>query len=281
MKIIDAHIHTWQLADGKKNWIREKIAALQYDFTMDDFAASVEGYDVEGAIIVQSSSDIAETDRLLAQSAGDPRVLGITGWLDLASEEVAQQADAYLKKPGFSGIRAESPSHFDTGWLLSDPVHRGLGVMAKKKVPVDFLMNCTQLTEFRQIVEPVEGLVSILDHGGRPFVMTGDTSAWKKDIQGIARNTQCYCKLSGLAERAGVEWTADTLEPWVSILLEEFGPERLIFATNWPVMRLMASPKYWIEALDTIFARAGLSHSDQQKIFADNAGQVYLRGVEQ
>jgi L-fuconolactonase len=149
-------------------------------------------------------------------------------------------------------------------------------ILTAKQVPIDYLVNCTQLVAFLRVFDAVPGVCAVLDHGARPFVMTGDTRGWEQDIKDLARNTDCYCKLSGLAERAGVEWNTETLKPWVAILLETFGPERLIFASNWPIMSLMATPQIWLDCLISIFDELGVNADDRGLIFQGNAGNIYL-----
>lgn len=275
MAIVDAHIHTWRINDGKRIWIRDKIAALHRDFSLDDFEAMSSGCNVEAAIVVQAAANSDETDALIDQYQSEDRVAGIIGWLDLAADDIEERAARYAQRPKLCGIRAHPPRQFDMSWLMSAPVQRGLRAMADQSIPVDFLVNCTQLADFKRTLEPLEGLTAVLDHGGRPFVMTGDTAAWARDIADLAKNTDCRCKLSGLAERAGVEWTMETLKPWVAVLLETFGPERLVFASNWPIMTLMARPANWLDALTRILDDFGVSEADRAMIFAGNAKAVY------
>ncbi len=275
MTIIDAHIHTWCLDDGFRIWIRQKIAALQRDFRIEDYAASVEDLGVDAAIVVQSATSSDETDRLIRQYRNDDTVAGVIGWLDLASPDVGDKAAECIENDKFCGIRAHPPHEFDVGWLLSQNVQEGLRVMEEQKIPVDFLVNCTQLSAFTRAIASFPDLPAILDHAGRPFVMTGDTDKWEADIGEIAQHTGCLCKLSGLVERAGVEWDMETLKPWIGILLETFGPDRLIFASNWPVMTLMASPRLWLETVNRLFDDFGVSSTDRQKIFCASALSAY------
>ena len=123
--------------------------------------------------------------------------------------------------------------------------------------------------------DKVPEVTAVLNHGGRPFVMTGDTSNWERDIRTLARETNCYCKISGLVERAGVEWDKETLKPWIAILIDAFGPERLLYASNWPIMTLMATPRIWIEALYEIFHDFGLDKPSREQIFSQTSQKIY------
>lgn len=276
MSVIDAHIHTWDRHDGRKIWIREKIGALQRAFSIDDFRRENRATDVEGALVVQAAADEKETYELIDMYADDPFVLGVVGWLDLTSETLADKLERLRGYEKFSGVRAQPPSQFDADWLISKSVVGGVKTLTEHKLAIDYLVNCNQLVAFRRAFDAVPGVCAVLNHGARPFVMTGDTAAWETDITALARHTNCYCKLSGLAERAGVEWDTETLKPWVAILLEAFGPERLIFASNWPVMTLMATPEIWLDCLTSIFDDLGVTAIERDLIFQKNARTVYL-----
>ena len=273
--IIDAHIHTWQLNDGRLIWTREKIGALYRDFTIADFKEQHTDVNPDGIIIVQATTTRSETIELLQQYANDILVRGVIGWVDLAADDIALKVEELTQLPKLIGIRAHPPHHFDTNWLMSAPVIRGMKMLAKNDIAIDYLVNTTQLDKFRAILDEVPGVRAVLNHGGRPFVMTGDTTEWKRDIYSTARDTDCYCKLSGLVERAGVEWNKETLKPWVEILIDAFGPERLIYASNWPIMTLMATPKIWVNTLIDLFDDFGLEQSAREQIFNTTAMNVY------
>lgn len=273
--IIDSHIHTWRLNDDRKIWIREKIGALYRDFTLDDFKEQNSDLNLQGVFLVQAVTHGSETIELTQQYAHDPFVKGVVGWVDLAADDIAQKIEALTQLPKFAGIRAHPPHQFDANWLMSDPVIRGMKTLCEKNVTIDYLVNTTQLDKFRAIFDKVPGVRAVLNHGGRPFVMTGDTADWERDIRNLARDTNCYCKLSGLAERAGVEWNKETLKPWIEILIDAFGPERLMYASNWPIMTLMATPKIWVDTLIEIFDDFGLPESSRAQILSTTVSQVY------
>jgi L-fuconolactonase len=129
--------------------------------------------------------------------------------------------------------------------------------------------------ETRDLLLEIPELTAIINHGGRPSVMTGELEPWASDMRAIATDTDAYCKVSGLVERAGQEWTTESVRPWVEALLEAFGPQRLIFASNWPVMTIMSSYIGWWEALNSILDTVGASSAERQALLGGTAAKIY------
>lgn len=279
--VIDPHIHLWQLNDGRAIWIREGIAAMAREFSLDDFCeeSAAARLGVEGVHIVQASATHEETEAFLRASREEPFIRGVVGWVDLEDDagRLGETLDRFAALGHLSGIRAYSPRAFDIAWLAQPAVRRGLGVLAARGLPVDALANCTQLAELAEALTGLDDLLVVLNHGGRPFVMTGDLGDWRLEIERLAARPGTVCKLSGLVERAGVEWQAATLKPYVGALLETFGPERLIYASNWPVMRLMSTYARWLDTLEDLMDEFGLTQAERHAILAGNAQRVYER----
>ena len=280
--VIDPHIHLWSLSDGRDIWIRERIEALSRDFSLADFHAQSgrARLAVEGVHVVQASATVEETAHYLEEGRRDPFIRGVVGWVDLEDDpgRLGETLDRLAATGHLSGIRAYPRREFDIGWLALPAVQRGLSLLARRGLPVDALANCTQLAALREALAPLDDLVAVVNHSGRPFVMTGNLTGWREDIAALAARPRTWCKLSGLVERAGVEWTAATLRPWVGALLDTFGPERLIYASNWPVMTLMSTYARWLDTLDALLDEFGLDAGERAAIFRDNAMAVYERG---
>ncbi len=279
--VIDPHIHLWSLEDGREIWIRERIEALSRDFGLADFHAQSTRarLDVEGVHVVQASATVSETEHFLRAGQRNPFIRGVIGWVDLEDDagRLGETLDRLAGMGRLSGIRAYPRREFDIEWLDLPAVRQGLAVLCERDLPVDALANCTQLARLRSALDGHDALVAVVNHGGRPFVMTGDLTGWREDIAALAERPRTYCKLSGLVERAGVEWTADTLKPWIGALLETFGPDRLIFASNWPVMTLMSTYARWLDTLDGLLHGFGLSEDECARIYRGNAQAVYER----
>lgn len=277
---IDAHVHFWELGEGHSIWSAKKIEGLQRDFTPEMLQPQCRAGGIDGVVVVQAATDPRETEYMVRLARENDFIKGVIGWLDLESDPATLQREIERLRtiPKLCGIRAHPPREFDPGWLTDPAVRESYRVIAGHAVPVDFLVNCTQLEPLGDLLAAVPEMSAVINHGGRPFVMTGDLRRWRVDMRRIARETPACVKVSGLVERAGVEWRTDTLRPWVEALLEDFGCERLIFASNWPVMTLMSTYALWWEAINDIVERAGLSPTDRERLFGGTAAKVYGLG---
>jgi L-fuconolactonase len=274
---IDAHVHFWGAKFPEKVWIRKKIAALQRDFAPDDLRPLMRETGVEGVVLVQAAPDYQETDYFLKIGASESFVLGVVGWVNLEEDEDTLEAslERYGKNSKFKGVRNHPPREFDAKWLRDSKVKRGYRKLIERSFPCDLMVTCRQLQETRQLLMELGDLTAIINHGGRPFVMTGEVEPWASEMRAIARDTNAYCKLSGLVERAGQEWTMESVRPWVEILLEAFGPNRLMFASNWPVMTIMATYAGWWETLSNVLDGIGASAQDRDALLGATAAKAY------
>lgn len=274
---IDAHVHFWVLGETHNIWSAKKIGGLQHDFTPDMLAPLCEAAGIDGVVVVQAATDTRETEYMVRLARESDFIKGVIGWLDLESNAATLRAAIEQQRdiPKLCGIRAHPPKEFDPSWFTDPAILNSYRVIAAEGVPVDFLANCTQLEPICDLFAAVPEMTAILNHGGRPFVMTGDLRQWRIDMKRIASETSAYIKVSGLVERAGVEWNTDTLRPWVEAMLEDFGCERLIFSSNWPVMTLMSTYDLWWASLNEIAEDAGVTASDKDMLFGGTAAKVY------
>ena len=274
---IDAHVHFWELGEAHNIWIAKKIGGLQRDFTPEMLEPLCAKVGIDGVVVVQAATDTKETEHMVRLAQSSDFIKGVIGWLNLeADSETLREAIGKQRAiPKLCGIRAHPPKEFDPSWFIDPAVIESYRVIASEGVPVDFLANCTQLGPVGDLFAAVPEMKAILNHGGRPFVMTGDLKQWRADMQRIARDTPAYVKVSGLVERAGVEWQTDTLRPWVEAMLEDFGCERLIFASNWPVMTLMSTYNLWWASINEIVDDLGVSSADKDMLFGGTAAKVY------
>ena len=272
---LDSHIHLWRLDDGESFWMREKIDGLHRDFTLADQAALQDQCGTGGAIVVQAMHNCSDSARLLAQAENEQRLAGVVAWADLFDPGLEQQVERYRQSPKFVGLRPLPPDTFGGDWLSDPRSTAALRTLERLDVAVDLLVRVEDLAAACVLLRPHEGLRSILNHAGRPAVMTQDTAHWKLAMQKIARETCAVVKCSGLVERAGVEWTRASLKPWVEALLDMFGSKRVMFGTNWPVMTISANYALWVNTLVEILEEIGLSAHEMDDVMSTTAERTY------
>ena len=273
--ILDAHIHLWRRADGDDVWVAAKIGGLARDFTEDDWRAHADASGVRGAILVQAAHSMAETERWLLRTAAEPRIVGVVGWADLHAEGLAADVARLGAQRKLVGIRPLPPGTFGPDWLVDPRTRRGLATLAASGLAVDLLVKWPGLARARELVAGLPELKVVLNHCGRPDTMTGLQEPWAGDLRAFARATTATIKLSGLIERAGIEWTKESLRPYVETVIDAFGPSRVMFATNWPVLEIGGTYEHWVEVLCAILDDLGLPEADRGAILAGTACRAY------
>lgn len=273
--MIDSHIHLWRRADGDGVWLVDKVGGLARDFTLEDWKAHADACGVAGAILVQAAHSIAETDRALALAAGEPRIVGVVGWADLFSESLADDVARFQASPHLAGIRPLPPGTFGADWLTDPRTRRGLATLGRAGITVDVLVKWPGLARARDLLAGLPEVRAVLNHCGRPDTMTGLMEPWASDLKAFARATTATVKLSGLVERAGIEWTAESLRPYIATVIDAFGPSRVMFATNWPVIEIAGTYGGWVAVLREALAGLGLSEAERHDIFTGTACRAY------
>ena len=273
--ILDSHIHLWRRADGDDVWVASKIGGLARDFSVDDWRAHADASGVAGAILVQAAHSIAETERAIALAAANPRIVGVVGWADLHGESLAADVARLANHPQLVGIRPLPPGTFGADWMADPRTERGLATLGAAGIAVDVLVKWPGLTRARQLLERLPQVRVVLNHCGRPDTMTGLLEPWSSDLKAFARATSATIKLSGLIERAGIEWTKESLRPYVETVIDAFGPSRVMFASNWPVLEIGGTYEGWVGALRAILDDIGLAEADRVAILAGTACRAY------
>jgi L-fuconolactonase len=277
-EVIDAHHHLWDLSVRDQDWISgADLAPLRRDFLPADFEREAARAGVTGSVVVQTVSDPQETPELLAIAAGSPVIAGVVGWTDLTAPDVADSLDRLRASPGgdlLVGIRHQVQSEPDLDWLTRPEVLRGLSAVADAQLVYDLVITPNQLPAAARAAAAVPGLTFVLNHLGKPPIASGPLAPWADGLGALAALPNTVCKLSGLLTEADWHaWTQSDLSPCADFALEVFGPDRLMFGSDWPVSTLAAS---YGTGLDTTAELvAGLSPTERQLVFAGTARRCY------
>ena len=276
--VVDAHHHLWDLSVRDQDWITgPALAPLRRDFLLADYRPLAEGSGVTASVVVQTVTVPGETPELLALAAGSDLIAGVVGWTDLTAPDIADRIAALAERPGSAklvGLRHQVQTEPDPDSLTRSEVLRGLAAVARAGLVYDLVITAGQLAASARAAAAVPDLVFVLDHLGKPPIVSGRTEPWARDLRRLAALPNTSAKLSGLVTEASwPEWQVADLRPYVETALDAFGPERLMFGSDWPVCTLAASyPDVLAAARDLT---AGLSPAEREAVFAGTAASVY------
>lgn len=271
--IIDTHVHFWNFDPVRDAWIDETMEVIRKDFTPKDVIEAASGTRVQGFIAVQADQSEVETNYLLSLAESHAEIKGVVGWLDLCHPNLPHQLEKYSKEPLIKGLRhivqAEPP-----GFMDRPDFRQGIAALKGSSLTYDILVYAPQLEEASRLVADFPNQPFILDHLGKPNIREGKLASWQRDLYNLAAYPNCYCKLSGLVTEAQWNsWTADQLQPYLETAMEAFGPNRLVFGSDWPVCKLAATYTQVLELiLETI---STLTPEEQHQILWENAVQFY------
>lgn len=225
--------------------------------------------------MVQAAPTVAETDFLLELAQPEPFVAGVVGWLDMESEDFAGQFADYCDKPKFIGIRPMLQDLSEDDYILKPEVLESLELIARADCRFDFLTYTRHLPYVLRALEKVPGLRAVIDHISKPEIKAQKLEPWRSLIREVAQHSNVYCKLSGMITEADHQhWTPDHLRPYVDHVVECFGPERVMFGSDWPVCLRAGTYDRVVDALDSILSRS-LSEDLRAAVFGSNAERFY------
>ncbi|MFE2056467.1 amidohydrolase family protein [Streptomyces sp. NPDC059446] len=281
LTVVDAHHHVWDLAVRDQDWITgEELAPIRRTFTLADLEPEARAAGVAATVLVQTVTVPEETPELLALAGGSALVAGVVGWTDLTAPDVAGTLAALRALPGggrLVGIRHQVQGEPDPEWLLRPDVLRGLRAVAAAGLAYDLVVLPHQLPAAARAAALLPELTFVLDHAGKPPVALGATHPWADGLRALAALPNTVCKLSGLVTQADPgSWTVGDLRTYADTVIEAFGPERLMFGSDWPVC-LLAAP--YAGVLGAARELTGLlGDAGRQAVFAGTARRVYGLG---
>jgi L-fuconolactonase len=277
MSIIDAHHHVWDLSVRDQDWITgDGMAAIRRSFSMDDLRESARAADVAATVLVQTVTVPAETPELLSVASEDPLAAAVVGWADLTAPAVADHLARLTGGPGGSylaGIRHQVQSEPDPDWLRRPDVIRGLRAVAAAGLCYDLVVRPHQIPAAAYAAAVVPELTFVLDHAGKPAIARGNLSFWTAAIGELAAQPNTVCKLSGLVTEAAPGAKSSEFAPVADVILGAFGPDRVMFGSDWPVCLLVSDYASVVALARSLVA--SLSDAERTAVFAGTAARVY------
>lgn len=272
--IIDSHQHFWQVGRFEYPWMSSDLGVLYRDYLPEMLEPILGENGVARTILVQASNSLAETKWLLSLADRHKFIAGVVGWVDLTDSGVAKDLEALKANPNFKGVRHLVESEPAEDWLIRPEVLRGLQTLEQHGVAYDLLVHTRHLKYAKTVAETCPHLRLVVDHMAKPHIASGEITEWASGLREVAAYPNVSCKLSGLVTEANHNaWRTEDLRPYVDTALEYFGPERLIFGSDWPVCLLAASYAQVLEAFQVLLRE--LSDEERAMIFGGNAAKFY------
>ncbi len=274
MDVIDSHHHFWRYSAEEYGWIPPEWPAVRHDFLPPDLHAVTRAAGVNGVVTVQARTTLAETRWLLELAAHDPLIRGVVGWVPLVDPDVDDVLDELIEHPKFRAARHVLQAEPDDAFMLRPDFHNGIRALTARGLAYDILIVERQLPPATALVDRHPDQIFIVDHLAKPRIAAGEIEPWAKHLREIARRPHVACKLSGLVTEADVRaWTPAQLHPYFDVALEAFGPDRLLFGSDWPVCLAGIDYAAWKTLVETWIAP--LSADERAAILGGNARRLY------
>lgn len=273
MKRIDAHQHFWRYDARRDTWITDEMSLLRRDFVPDELIAHLSQCRIDGTVAVQADQSERETEFLLGLAEGNAFIRGVVGWVDLLAPNLAQRLEHYATFERFRGVRHVAQAEPDDFLAREDVVH-GIGRLREHGLTYDILVYAHQLPAALALVERLPDQALVVDHLAKPVVREGSVDPWAAHMRTLAQHPNVWCKVSGLVTEADWRrWQPDDLRPYLDVVFEAFGADRLMFGSDWPVCLLAASYSRVVELIEH-YARH-LSAADREQLFGGTAMRFY------
>jgi L-fuconolactonase len=272
---IDAHQHYWQISRQDYGWLTPALGAIYRDFLPADLAPALQRCAVEQTILVQAAPTLAETRFLLDLADQHASIAGVVGWLDFDAPDALDQLNTLATQPKLVGLRPMMQDLPQDDWMLQAQVQRVLSAMAERGLVFDALVKPRHLRHLRVLAAQQPSLSIVIDHGAKPDIAGGQLHTWAQDMAALAALPHTVVKLSGLLTEAQPGADAPALQPYAQVLLSTFGPERMLWGSDWPVLELAASYEQWWQITQRLLAP--LSAAQREAVLGGNAQRVYLQ----
>jgi L-fuconolactonase len=277
---IDSHVHVWNIGRGDYGWLAPTPSLLPIfrDFALADLRASLAAARIDAVVLVQAAPTVAETRFLLdVADASEALVRGVVGWADLAAEDVAPILEELAANPLLKSLRPMLQDLEDPSWIAQPRVGHALRHLVALRLRLDALVTPRELPCLTETLRHHPDLAVVLDHCAKPDIAHAGWQPWADDVAALAADTPAFCKLSGLVTEAGAAWRIDDLRRYVDHVIECFGPSRVMWGSDWPVLTLAASYGDWMAASEALLGE--LAPSEREAIFGGNAARFYGLGA--
>jgi L-fuconolactonase len=271
---IDAHHHLWQYSHEQYPWMSENMGTLRQDYLVDDLRDVLQYSGIDCAVAVQARQTLEETEWLLDLADRSPFMRGVIGWVPLVDDHVRDHVEKLFDRKKLVAVRHVLHDEADDFYMLRKDFDLGVGVLKEFDLSYDILIFERHLPQTINFVDRHPRQTFVLDHIAKPRIKDGLLSPWRENMFELAKRRNVYCKLSGMVTEADWKtWTEADLQPYFDIAVEAFGPERLMFGSDWPVVLVACAYKRWVDTVQRLVS--SLSMNEQASIFGGSAKEAY------
>jgi len=282
---IDSHHHVWDLSVREQDWMEgPEVAPISRTFTMADLDPVLERVGIDFTVLVQTVAVMEETPEFLDIAASHPKVAAVVGWLDMDTPDITPALEQHLAHPGahrLVSIRDLAQYQEDPLWLAREAVVANIRKLGERGISYDLLTLPPQLPGAIEAVTACPDTRFVLDHISKPLIAQGEIDQWAKDMTELAKRPNVSVKVSGMVtEATWDDWSVETFRPYVDVVTEAFGPQRMMFGSDWPVCLLGGEYEEIFGIVETLTAK--WSAPEKEAFFSGTVIEAYrLEGLIQ
>lgn len=271
---VDSHQHFWRYHPVRDAWITDEMALLKRDFLPADLLPELRANGIDACVAVQADQSEEETRFLLDLAENHHEVAGVVGWVDLLEDTVEERLAHFSQSRKLRGFRHIVQAEADDRFLMRKEFLRGIGMLSRFGFTYDILIYARHLHVANEFVQQFPEQKFVVDHIAKPQIKARELDGWSRGIRAIARHPNVWCKVSGLVTEADWKrWRASDFRPYLDVVFEAFGVDRLMFGSDWPVC-LLGGNYAKVKAIVDDYTQS-FSAADKDKLFGGNAVRFY------
>ncbi len=271
---IDSHQHFWTFDPIRDSWITDDMSVVQRNFYPEDLQPTLQQNGIDACVAVQADQSLAETKFLLDLANKNDFIKAVVGWIDLQADDIDEQLSAWKSEKKLAGFRHVLQAESDVEYMLRPNFLRGISKLKKYGFTYDILIFPKHLATAQKFVAQFPDQSFVLDHIAKPYIKAGLIDEWKRDITSLAKFENLQCKVSGIITEADWKtWTYEQIKPYLDVVFDAFGTERIMFGSDWPVC-LIAGEYAQVKEIIDVYTK-DFSISEKAQILGKNAAEFY------
>ncbi|GAB2979430.1 amidohydrolase family protein [Mucilaginibacter puniceus] len=271
---IDSHQHFWKFDPIRDSWIDESMSVIQRDFFPEDLEPILKANGIDGCVIVQSDQSEDENHFQIANADKHDFIKGVVGWVDLSASDIEERLNYFSQFKKLKGFRHVLQGEPQRDFMLRPEFLNGISLLDQYNFTYDILVFPDQLKFVKQFVAKFPNHRFVIDHIAKPYIKDNIIEGWREDMEAIAQHKNVFCKISGMVTEAQWNsWKKADFDPYMDVVVNTFGADRVMFGSDWPVCLVAAKYNEVLDIVKDYFS--GYSDVEQDKVFGGNAIEFY------